>query len=107
MQRKKASAESTPPQPSHPHPDGRDSIRVHEIYEVYGYNISPHDFRNAGVNVSRGTRVTAEQVERAREESLEGAALVRDIDTQRGMIPEGEVYGESNHYYGPGFDDYD
>lgn len=34
------------------------------------------------------------------------AGLIRDIDTQWGMIPGGGAYKESNHYYGPGIYDY-
>ncbi|KAF8066513.1 hypothetical protein FPV67DRAFT_1190770 [Lyophyllum atratum] len=36
----------------------------------------------------------------------DGLALLRDIDTQWGLLPGGGAYKESNHYFGPGIHDY-
>lgn len=77
--------------------------------KVYGRgsHIPLDAYEEAGVDTRRGREalVTPGDVERA-EEEWDMRAVLHDIDTQWGMLPEGGAYKESNRYFGPGAYDF-
>lgn len=77
--------------------------------KVYGRgsHIPLDAYEEEGVDTRSGREalVTPGDVERA-EEEWDMRAVLHDIDTQWGMLPEGGAYKESNRYFGPGAYDF-